>query len=214
MIIFVDPHHSELQWWNPYIFVSIDMFALWSNLWKGNNNHWYVQLAYCTLHIVSFTLLSWELSLAGAVYGPHAGHLSSLCSSQWQLPWKMCRVKCTSKVHDNSFLFVVVQILEMMWSSPHYTCTVQLGFFIFCIVIRMQCSFFLFFCFQWVLTNCITPTARVFRSSPQFGVTLVTYEILQRLFYVDFGGTWVLGVGEEWLHRNGVIVQWYPVVHP
>ncbi|KAK6631068.1 Calcium-binding mitochondrial carrier protein Aralar1 [Polyplax serrata] len=31
--------------------------------------------------------------------------------------------------------------------------------------------------------------ARVFRSSPQFGVTLLTYEILQRLFYVDFGGT-------------------------
>ncbi|XP_063376886.1 calcium-binding mitochondrial carrier protein Aralar1 isoform X2 [Cydia fagiglandana] len=31
--------------------------------------------------------------------------------------------------------------------------------------------------------------ARVFRSSPQFGVTLVTYEILQRLFYVDFGGS-------------------------
>jgi len=30
--------------------------------------------------------------------------------------------------------------------------------------------------------------ARVFRSSPQFGVTLVTYEMLQRLFYVDFGG--------------------------
>jgi hypothetical protein len=31
--------------------------------------------------------------------------------------------------------------------------------------------------------------ARVFRSSPQFGVTLVTYELLQRTFYVDFGGT-------------------------
>lgn len=31
--------------------------------------------------------------------------------------------------------------------------------------------------------------ARVFRSSPQFGVTLVTYELLQRVFYVDFGGT-------------------------
>lgn len=31
--------------------------------------------------------------------------------------------------------------------------------------------------------------ARVFRSSPQFGVTLATYELLQRLFYVDFGGT-------------------------
>ncbi|KAI4460066.1 mitochondrial 2-oxodicarboxylate carrier 1-related [Holotrichia oblita] len=31
--------------------------------------------------------------------------------------------------------------------------------------------------------------ARVFRSSPQFGVTLVTYELLQRMLYVDFGGT-------------------------
>ena len=31
--------------------------------------------------------------------------------------------------------------------------------------------------------------ARVMRSSPQFGVTLVTYEILQRLFFVDFGGS-------------------------
>lgn len=30
--------------------------------------------------------------------------------------------------------------------------------------------------------------ARVFRSSPQFGVTLVTYELLQRYIYVDFGG--------------------------
>ncbi|XP_017930987.1 calcium-binding mitochondrial carrier protein Aralar2 isoform X2 [Manacus vitellinus] len=30
--------------------------------------------------------------------------------------------------------------------------------------------------------------ARVFRSSPQFGVTLVTYELLQRWLYVDFGG--------------------------
>jgi solute carrier family 25 aspartate/glutamate transporter 12/13 len=28
----------------------------------------------------------------------------------------------------------------------------------------------------------------VFRSSPQFGVTLVTYELLQRFFDVDFGG--------------------------
>ena len=32
------------------------------------------------------------------------------------------------------------------------------------------------------------PTARVFRSAPQFGVTLVTYELLQRYFYFDFGG--------------------------
>ncbi|KAF6020616.1 SLC25A12 [Bugula neritina] len=30
--------------------------------------------------------------------------------------------------------------------------------------------------------------ARVFRSSPQFAVTLVTYEMLHRFFYVDFGG--------------------------
>ncbi|XP_016138766.1 calcium-binding mitochondrial carrier protein Aralar2 isoform X2 [Sinocyclocheilus grahami] len=30
--------------------------------------------------------------------------------------------------------------------------------------------------------------AHVFRSSPQFGVTLVTYELLQRWFYIDFGG--------------------------
>lgn len=30
--------------------------------------------------------------------------------------------------------------------------------------------------------------ARVFRSSPQFGVTLLTYEVLQRVLYVDFGG--------------------------
>ncbi|KAH8232418.1 hypothetical protein KR032_006136, partial [Drosophila birchii] len=35
----------------------------------------------------------------------------------------------------------------------------------------------------------VSPSARVFRSSPQFGVTLVTYELLQRLFYVDFGGS-------------------------
>lgn len=30
--------------------------------------------------------------------------------------------------------------------------------------------------------------ARIFRSAPQFGVTLFTYEVLQRLFYIDFGG--------------------------
>ena len=34
-------------------------------------------------------------------------------------------------------------------------------------------------------------TARVLRSSPQFGVTLVTYELLQRFFDVDFGGRYV-----------------------
>lgn len=30
--------------------------------------------------------------------------------------------------------------------------------------------------------------ARVFRSAPQFGFTLLTYEVLQRAFYIDFGG--------------------------
>ncbi|XP_030056677.1 electrogenic aspartate/glutamate antiporter SLC25A13, mitochondrial isoform X2 [Microcaecilia unicolor] len=30
--------------------------------------------------------------------------------------------------------------------------------------------------------------ARVFRSSPQFGVTLLTYELLQKWLYIDFGG--------------------------
>lgn len=35
--------------------------------------------------------------------------------------------------------------------------------------------------------------ARVFRSSPQFGVTLLTYELLQRFFDVDFGGSKPIG---------------------
>ncbi len=34
--------------------------------------------------------------------------------------------------------------------------------------------------------------ARVFRSSPQFGVTLLSYELLQRALYVDFGGRYLL----------------------
>lgn len=37
--------------------------------------------------------------------------------------------------------------------------------------------------------------ARVCRSSPQFGVTLFVYELLQRLFYVDFGGSQPSGSG-------------------
>jgi hypothetical protein len=38
---------------------------------------------------------------------------------------------------------------------------------------------------------CFFFPARVLRSSPQFGVTLVTYELLQRFFDVDFGGKYV-----------------------
>ncbi|KAF5400591.1 Mitochondrial solute carrier [Paragonimus heterotremus] len=37
--------------------------------------------------------------------------------------------------------------------------------------------------------------ARVFRSSPQFGVTLLTYEMLQRFLFVDFGGRELSGSG-------------------
>ena len=48
-------------------------------------------------------------------------------------------------------------------------------------------------CWSHPAVNCRPPPflsllARVFRSSPQFGVTLVTYELLQRWFYIDFGG--------------------------
>jgi len=39
--------------------------------------------------------------------------------------------------------------------------------------------------------------ARMCRSSPQFGVTLVTYELLQRVFYIDFGGSTPTGQRKE-----------------
>lgn len=42
--------------------------------------------------------------------------------------------------------------------------------------------------FCWLITLQFV-SARVFRSSPQFGVTLLTYEVLQRMLYIDFGGT-------------------------
>lgn len=43
----------------------------------------------------------------------------------------------------------------------------------------------------WSCSFSILFSARVCRSSPQFGVTLVTYELLQRWFYIDFGGQYV-----------------------
>uniref|UniRef100_A0A8C0KDF8 Solute carrier family 25 member 13 n=1 Tax=Canis lupus dingo TaxID=286419 RepID=A0A8C0KDF8_CANLU len=46
--------------------------------------------------------------------------------------------------------------------------------------------------------------ARVFRSSPQFGVTLLTYELLQRWFYIDFGG--VKPVGSEPVPKSRIIL--------
>lgn len=43
-------------------------------------------------------------------------------------------------------------------------------------------------CSDFNVVNSLIPhIARVCRSAPQFGVTLLTYEILQRIFYVDFG---------------------------
>eukprot|EP00096_Caligus_rogercresseyi_P003661 TRINITY_DN1703_c0_g1_i5.p1 TRINITY_DN1703_c0_g1~~TRINITY_DN1703_c0_g1_i5.p1 ORF type:complete len:690 (-),score=192.03 TRINITY_DN1703_c0_g1_i5:909-2978(-) len=49
--------------------------------------------------------------------------------------------------------------------------------------------------------------ARMCRSSPQFGVTLLTYEILQRMFYVDFGGTRPTGSEAEVTAGKADIVQ-------
>ncbi|XP_076236741.1 calcium-binding mitochondrial carrier protein Aralar1 isoform X4 [Calliopsis andreniformis] len=45
--------------------------------------------------------------------------------------------------------------------------------------------------------------ATVFRSSPQFGVTLFTYELLQRLFVIDFGGSRPTG-SEQKVPATGV----------
>ncbi|XP_043797156.1 calcium-binding mitochondrial carrier protein Aralar1 isoform X8 [Apis laboriosa] len=64
---------------------------------------------------------------------------------------------------------------------------------------------------------------RVFRSSPQFGVTLFTYELLQRLFVVDFGGTRptgseqkvpAIGVAEEIRSTNPDHIGGYQIALP
>ncbi|VDP92682.1 unnamed protein product [Echinostoma caproni] len=47
--------------------------------------------------------------------------------------------------------------------------------------------------------------ARVLRSSPQFGVTLLTYEMLQRFLYIDFGGRELAGAGLEHHHHEPAI---------
>ncbi len=53
--------------------------------------------------------------------------------------------------------------------------------------------------------------ARMCRSSPQFGVTLVTYEVLQRMFYIDFGGTRPSGILSE--RYLTVIILFYWLTH-
>jgi len=50
--------------------------------------------------------------------------------------------------------------------------------------------------------------ARMCRSSPQFGVTLATYELLQRVFYVDFGGMRPVGEKAEMLQT--VVIPSHP----
>ncbi|XP_015606454.1 calcium-binding mitochondrial carrier protein Aralar1 isoform X2 [Cephus cinctus] len=66
-------------------------------------------------------------------------------------------------------------------------------------------------------------TARVFRSSPQFGVTLFTYELLQRLLFVDFGGSRpsgseqkvpAMGVADEIRSTNPDHIGGYQVALP
>eukprot|EP00088_Acartia_fossae_P001026 TRINITY_DN10389_c0_g1_i3.p1 TRINITY_DN10389_c0_g1~~TRINITY_DN10389_c0_g1_i3.p1 ORF type:complete len:695 (-),score=135.35 TRINITY_DN10389_c0_g1_i3:366-2450(-) len=61
--------------------------------------------------------------------------------------------------------------------------------------------------------------ARMCRSSPQFGVTLVTYELLQRVFYIDFGGSRPTGSTSESLaaapaSQNPDHVGGYQVARP
>ncbi|XP_014484414.1 PREDICTED: calcium-binding mitochondrial carrier protein Aralar1 isoform X2 [Dinoponera quadriceps] len=65
--------------------------------------------------------------------------------------------------------------------------------------------------------------ATVFRSSPQFGVTLFTYELLQRLFVVDFGGSRptgseqkvpTMGVADEIRSTNPDHIGGYQVALP
>jgi len=49
--------------------------------------------------------------------------------------------------------------------------------------------------------------ARVLRSSPQFGVTLVTYELLQRFFDVDFGGNRPQGSKSNTMESVAVVAK-------
>ncbi|KAK2150605.1 hypothetical protein LSH36_399g06029 [Paralvinella palmiformis] len=53
-----------------------------------------------------------------------------------------------------------------------------------------------------------TYNARVVRSSPQFGVTLLTYELLQRTFYIDFGGR--RPAGSKSVHQPEVLLPTNP----
>lgn len=71
-------------------------------------------------------------------------------------------------------VFCYLTWFERIWSQNWWTC--------WCTI------------WEWLGYLCRSLLARVFRSSPQFGVTLLTYELLQRLFKVDFSG-------KGWVHN-------------
>ena len=71
-------------------------------------------------------------------------------------------------------VFCYLTWFERIWSQNLWTC---------------RCTIW-----DWLGYLCRSLLARVFRSSPQFGVTLLTYELLQRLFKVDFSG-------KGWVHN-------------
>ena len=71
-------------------------------------------------------------------------------------------------------VFCYLTWFERIWSQNWWTC---------------RCTIW-----EWLGYLCRSLLARVFRSSPQFGVTLLTYELLQRLFKVDFSG-------KGWVHN-------------
>jgi len=54
--------------------------------------------------------------------------------------------------------------------------------------------------------------ARVFRSSPQFGITLLTYELLQRFFNQDFGGSKPIG-SQHQMKDSEMIQNLPPISH-
>lgn len=104
-------------------------------------------------------------------------------TSFWLLHWSQC-----------SSLYVCFQ--------DSFVCSTLYTAYNFCMVnpknLLFMCNYrrvvihilrFLLLRQPWCL---IMFTARVFRSSPQFGVTLLTYEMLHRTFYIDFGGRSVL----------------------
>lgn len=92
----------------------------------------------------------------------------------------ICLLPCVSKHSVDLVCYVFIICINNCVSVTEYC--------------RSFCSFMLHSVRFYVMLKCFVTfcycfAARVFRSSPQFGVTLLTYEILQRLFFIDFGGS-------------------------